>query len=88
MLAFTDDFIGIVNIFEMTDGLKYDEELKEKDINKYGLYTYDEWSEYLSYEEFVGFNVAELKVAVGKGYITKEEIIGYILHYKSYSYEG
>lgn len=88
MLAFTDDFIGIVNIFEMTDGLKYDEELKEKDINKYGLYTYDEWSEYLSYEEFVGFNIAELKVAVGKGYITKEEIIGYILHYKSYSYEG
>lgn len=88
MLAFTDDFIGIVNIFEMTDGLKYDEELKEKDINKYGLYTYDEWAEYLSYEEFVGFNVAELKVAVGKGYITKEEIIGYILHYKSYSYEG
>lgn len=88
MLAFTDDFIGIVNIFEMTDGLKYDEELKEKDINKYGLYTYDEWSEYLSYEEFVGFNIAELKVAVGKGLITKEEIIGYILHYKSYSYEG
>lgn len=88
MLAFTDDFIGIVNIFEMTDGLKYDEELKEKDINKYGLYTYDEWAKYLSYEEFVGFNVAELKVAVGKGLITKEEIIGYILHYKSYSYEG
>lgn len=86
MLAFTDDFIGIVNIFEMTDGLKYDEELRQQDIEKYGLYTYDEWKEYLTYDEFIGFNVAELKVAVGKGYITEEEIKAYIIHYKSYSY--
>ncbi|MCM1261049.1 MAG: hypothetical protein NC182_07940 [Prevotella sp.] len=85
-LAFTDDFIGIVNIFEMDDNYKYDEKAMEDDINKYGLYEYEYWKEYATYEEFLGFNIPYLKVAVGKGYICEETILLYLEIYHYYLY--
>ena len=61
--------------FEIGEGMKYDEEKMQDDIEKYGQYTYEDFAEYCTYEQFVGFNFANWKVAVGKGYITYEEII-------------
>lgn len=55
--------------------MKINIEKMNKDIEKYGLFTYDEWDEYLSYEQFIAFNVKYLKVSIGKGLVTKEEII-------------
>ena len=54
---------------------KYDEAKMKADIETYGLYTYDDFSEYCSYEAFVAFGLENFKVAVGKGYITFDEII-------------
>lgn len=53
------------------DGLKFDEAALLKDIETYGLYTYDKWKDYMSAEQFEAFNVAYFKIAVGKGVITE-----------------
>ena len=46
------------------------------DIEKYGLYTYEDFAEHFSYEIFeYCIPVKYLKVAVGKGMITYEELL-------------
>ena len=67
--------------FEIGEGMKYDEEKMKADIEKYGQYTYEDFAEYCTYEQFVGFNFADWKVAVGKGFITFEEIVYLINSY-------
>ena len=61
--------------FEIGEGMKYDEALMQADIEEYGLYTYDDFKAYISYEEFIAFNGPYLKVLVGKGYITFNDIL-------------
>ena len=58
--------------------MKYDEEAMAADIERYGLYTYEDWSDYLTYEQFLAYNVQYLKVSVGKGLITEEGLIALI----------
>ena len=67
--------------FEIGEGMKYDEEAKAKDIETYGLYTYEEFDHLLTEEEFEALNMAEMKVAVGKGLITYDEILWLIATY-------
>lgn len=66
---------GWYDYFEIGEGMKYDEAAMEADIAKYGLYTYDDFKDYISYEEFVAFNGEYLKILVGKGYFTFEDIL-------------
>lgn len=61
--------------FEIGEGLTYDSELMQADIEKYGLYTYDEFADLLTYEQFYALNLQNFRVAVGKGFITYEEIL-------------
>ena len=61
--------------FDVNDAMKYDEAAMQADIEKYGLYTYEDFSEYCTYEQFVGFGFENWKVAVGKGYITWDDIL-------------
>lgn len=61
--------------FEIGEGMKYDEAKMQADIAKYGQYTYDDFAEYCTYEQFVGFAFANWKVAVSKGYINFEDIL-------------
>ena len=44
-------------------------------------YTYEDFADYCTYEQFVGLNFAQWKVAVGKGYITVEDIVYLIENY-------
>ena len=53
----------------------------ERLIEEYGLYTYEDFAEYLPYEVYAAFPAPQLKVAVGKGMITFDEILGYIEKY-------
>ena len=39
---------------------------------------YEDWSDYITYEQFLAYNVQYLKVSVGKGLITEEGIIALI----------
>ncbi|MBQ2891305.1 MAG: InlB B-repeat-containing protein, partial [Bacilli bacterium] len=67
--------------FEVDENFKYDEESMMRDIEKYGLYTYEEWGHLLTKEQFDMFNGQFIKVAVGKGYYTEEYIIEIITRY-------
>ena len=58
--------------------MKYDQEKMMEDINKYGLYEYDEWSEYCDIKVFEEYNIPVMKVGISKGLYTKEYIISLI----------
>ena len=61
--------------------LMYDQEKMREDIETYGLYTYDDFKDYLPYEIYLAFPAQYFKVSVGKGMITFEEIIQMIETY-------
>ncbi len=66
---------GMVNLFEYDETMKYDEELMAADIEQYGLYTYEDFKEYVTMEVFEAFPFKYYKVAVGKGLYTYEQIL-------------
>ena len=61
--------------YEIAQDMKYDEAKMQADIEQYGLYTYEDFAEYCTYDQFVAFGLANFKVSVGKGYITFDEIL-------------
>ena len=63
------------NPFEIDDNMMYDEKAVQADIEKYGLYTYEDFAEVLTYEQFVALNLAQFKVSVGKGLVTYDGLI-------------
>ena len=75
----TTDFevqdVGLFNYFEVGNNLTFNQEKMKADIEEYGLYTYEDFENYLSPELFEAFNVKYMKVAVGKGQFTYEGII-------------
>lgn len=77
----TDEISGLYNYFECGEDLKFDAAKKQEDIKKYGLYAYEEWSEWFSREQFELFNVKYLKVSVGKGLLSEEKIKEYVNRY-------
>ena len=72
------DITGLVNYFEYDADLKYNEEAMARDIEKYGLYTYADFSDYISEAAYNSSPAVHLKVAVGKGMITFEQILDVI----------
>ena len=74
---------GHVNIFELDQDMKYDAEQMQADIAKYGLYTYDDFAEYLTEEQFYALPFTYLKVAVGKGNIDWESIMQIVEYIKA-----
>lgn len=81
LLSMPGGIEGLFNIFEYGEGIKYDEELMKEDIEKYGLYTYEDFEEYLPYEIYCVFPAPYLKVSVEKGYITFDGILELIDRY-------
>jgi hypothetical protein len=61
--------------FVIGEDMKYDEAAMQADIEKFGLYTYEDFAEYMTYEQFTALNLSIWKVAVGKGYISYEDIV-------------
>lgn len=74
LITCSDALVGVCNTFAFSSDFTYDMEQMAQDIATYGLYTYEEWSMYLTYEDFVAVNGACFKIAVSKGLITEEEI--------------
>ena len=72
------DLTGLVNYFEYDADLKYNEEAMQRDIEKYGLYTYDDFKDYISEAAYNSSPAVFLKVAVGKGMITFAQILDVI----------
>ena len=77
MFTVTPAHVGdnFFNPFDVGEDMKYDDEAVKADIEKYGLYTYDDFDHVLTYEQFVALNLGHFKVSVGKGYITYDGLI-------------
>lgn len=71
---------GIINIFEYDSNLKYDEEKMQNDINKYGLFEYEDFAEYITFEQFEHSPLKYYKVAISKGKITFEQLLKLIVY--------
>ena len=67
--------------FDIGADMKYDAEAKQSDIDRYGLYTYEEFAHLMSKEAFDALNIAQIKIAVGKGLITYDEVLALISIY-------
>ncbi|MDE7430876.1 MAG: InlB B-repeat-containing protein, partial [Lachnospiraceae bacterium] len=76
MLTLTpQEYVELFVLFEIGAELKYDTEKMQADIDKYGLYTYEEWSDIVSYDEFIAFNGQYMKIIVGKNIMSEEDLI-------------
>ena len=73
LLACSDTLVGISNMFEFSN-LMCDKKKVEEDVARYGLYSYEEWAEYVTKADFDTFNGAYFKIAVEKGLLTMEEL--------------
>lgn len=84
MLSMPGATEGLINIFDVDPNtMKIDETAYEKDMEKYGLFTYEEFIEIIEIPEemFIAFNGQYLKVAIGKGLTTIDELIVLINRY-------
>ena len=69
---------GLVNIFEYDSDLRYNQEKYNADLEKYGVFTYEDFKDFMSYEAYLASPAKYLKVSMGKGYITYDEIVAII----------
>lgn len=84
MLSMPGGVGGLFNIFDVdAETMTYDYEAVARDIEIYGLFTYEEISQYadLSREMFDAAGGQYLKVSIGKGNLTVEELVAMIERY-------
>ena len=78
---------GLFNIFEVdAETMTYKKEAMEQDIAEYGLYTYEELNAIEPLPEYM-FDAAGgqyLKVSIGKGNLTVDELRAMIQRYNGY----
>lgn len=88
MLSMPGGITGLFNIFEFDDDLKYDEEAYNRDIETYGLFTYEDLAPLgvteIMFEAYAG---KYLKVALGKGILTEEYLAYLIERYGGFTEE-
>ena len=87
MLSMPGGVGGLFNIFEVDrETMTYDYEAMAEDIEKYGLFTYDELNAIvpLSEDMFNAAGGAYLKISIGKGNLTMDELVNMITRYSVY----
>ncbi len=87
MLSMPGGVGGLFNIFEVDpETMTYNYEQMEKDIATYGLYTYEELNALcpLSEDMFNAAGGAYLKISIGKGNLTEEELFEMINRYSKF----
>jgi hypothetical protein len=87
MLSMPGGVGGLFNIFDVNpDTMTYDEEAMMRDIETYGLFTYEELNAIvpLSKEMFNLAGGAYMKISIGKGNLTMEELVTMIERYSKY----
>ena len=87
MLSMPGGVGGLFNIFEVDpETMTYDFEAIERDIETYGLFTYEELNAIcpLTEEMFNAAGGAYLKISIGKGNLTIDELINMINRYSKY----
>lgn len=78
LLTMPGDISSVINIFDYDDNLQYNQESMTNAIEKYGLYTYDDFKDYYSYEVYCSLPFPYLKILVGRKEISFEDIISLV----------
>ena len=87
MLTMPGGVGGLFNIFDVNpETMTYDPLAMQRGIEKYGLFTYEELNaiEPLSEERFEAAGGAYLKISIGKGNLTMEELVSMIRRYSKF----
>ena len=87
MLSMPGGVGGLFNIFDVDpETMTYDLEAMQNDIETYGLFTYEELNAIcpLSEEMFNAAGGAYLKISIGKGNLTMDELIAMINRYSKF----
>ena len=87
MLSMPGGVGGLFNIFDVDpETMTYDQEAMQRDIETYGLYTYEELNAIcpLSEDMFNAAGGAYLKISIGKGNLTEAELITMITRYSKF----
>lgn len=86
MLSMPGGIEGLFNIFDVGEDMKFDAAAMEKDVQAFGLFTYEELAELVpvSEEMFRAVSGQYLKVAIGKGLITTETIQRLVDRYSAF----
>ena len=95
MTCFTDGILTasayidkLLNIFDIeTDTMAYNPFKVISDIQTYGLYTYEDLQELGTEEQFKMHNAAFLKIAVGKGTLTWQDMSDLMDMFREYANE-
>lgn len=78
MFSLTNSVHRMIAGLEVGGNMTYDPETLENDVEQHGLYTYADFEDYITYEQYLAFNGDYLKISVEKGYITFDEILALI----------
>ncbi|MBR3863372.1 MAG: SipW-dependent-type signal peptide-containing protein [Clostridia bacterium] len=81
MFSLTNSVHNMLAGLMVGEDMTYDSTTLANDLAQYGQYTYADFADYISYEQYVAFNGDYLKISVEKGYITFEEILDLIYTY-------
>lgn len=87
MLSMPGGVGGLFNIFDVdAETMTYDFDAVQRDIETYGLFTYEELNAIcqLSEDMFKSAGGAYLKISIGKGNLTMDELISMIQRYSVY----
>ena len=87
MLSMPGGVGGLFNIFDVDPTtMTYDYEAMQRDIEKYGLFTYEEMNAIvpLSEEMFIAAGGKYLKISIGKGNMTIDDLIYMVNRYKEF----
>ena len=74
MLSMPGGINGIFNIFDMDKNHIVDKEKMNDDILQYGMFDYKDFEKYMSENFYEAFNGKYLKVALGKGILSKNKL--------------
>lgn len=81
VLSMPGGISGLFNIFEYDDDLKFNQEDMKLAIEEFGLFEYEDFADYVSKEEFNSYPTKYLKISMGRGLMTWEDIEYLIARY-------
>lgn len=83
LVTLTPNLQGTNSYFKLNKNHTINKKSFNSDIEKYGLFEYDEWSSIMSKDLFEAFNIKYFKISFAKGLANKETICNYVKYLNS-----
>ena len=79
LLSMPGGITGLFNIFDYDENLKFVN--MEEELEEYGVFTYEDFAEFMDEETFLLYPIPHLKVALAKGIINEDMMLYLIARY-------